>query len=475
MFSQKTSNISIFDAKRNLISIIAFLLIALMVQIPAFAQEGTRESGEVTSPALKDNLYGDPETRVFEIYLPPSYKTSDKRYPVIYVLHGHGAKPRKELVSPGGMFNHIKPAMDSMLRDGKIKEMIAVFADGGNKLGGNFYLNSETTGDYETYITKDLVNYIDANYRTIAERNSRGITGGSMGGYGAMHLALKYPEIFGAVVAQGGFYSVEIDGFRESWIFPLASVNATNWSELEGSFWKNRTALAYISGACPNPNKPPFFLDMPCEMVDGKAQIVPEVWQRMKDYDIIHGHLPRYVKNPVKLNAIMFVHGVTDDVLSVSQARSLDQALTELGIEHVYDEHNGGHEFIPEKSLQFLSEHLSDRPVETGKKSTEQGGVTMFARFTIAQVKSGKMDELAKIYEESIVPAAKAQKGYQGAYLLTNPETGKAISITVWDSEADAIANEQSGYYQEQVAKAKDCFAAPPIREGYEITVADAK
>lgn len=58
---------------------------------------------------------------------------------------------------------------------------------------------------------------------------------------------------------------------------------------------------------------------------------------------------------------------------------------------------------------------------------------------------------------------------------MTNTETGKAISITVWDSDKDAIANEQSGYYRKQVAKAKDCFAAPPVREGYEIAVADAK
>jgi len=75
------------------------------------------------------------------------------------------------------------------------------------------------------------------------------------------------------------------------------------------------------------------------------------------------------------------------------------------------------------------------------------------------------------IYEENVVPAAKSQKGYQGAYLLMNRETGKGISITVWDSEEDAVANEQSGYYQEQVAKFKGIFTAPPVREGYEVVV----
>ena len=98
----------------------------------------------------------------------------------------------------------------------------------------------------------------------------------------------------------------------------------------------------------------------------------------------------------------------------------------------------------------------------------------LFARLTIAPIKEGKMDDLMKIYKESIVPAAKAQEGYQGAYLLTNKETNKAISVTVWDSEKDAIANEQSGYYKEQVAKAVPCFSGSPVREGYEISVSDA-
>ncbi len=95
----------------------------------------------------------------------------------------------------------------------------------------------------------------------------------------------------------------------------------------------------------------------------------------------------------------------------------------------------------------------------------------MFARLTIVQVKSDKIDETIKIFEENVIPAAKSQKGFRGGYLLTDPKTGKGISITLWDSEEDAIANEQSGYYQEQVAKFKDFFTAPPVREGYEVSL----
>ena len=95
----------------------------------------------------------------------------------------------------------------------------------------------------------------------------------------------------------------------------------------------------------------------------------------------------------------------------------------------------------------------------------------MFARLTIVQVKIDKLDETIKIYEDSVVSAAKSQKGFQGAYLLTDRNTGKGISCTLWDSEEDAVANEQSGYYQEQLGKFKDFFTAPPTQEGYEVSV----
>ena len=95
----------------------------------------------------------------------------------------------------------------------------------------------------------------------------------------------------------------------------------------------------------------------------------------------------------------------------------------------------------------------------------------MFARLTIVQSMPDKIDEVTKIYEESVVPAAKSQKGFKGVYMLVDRETGKGVSISLWDSEEDAIANEKSGYYQEQVGKFKDFFTAPPVQEGYEVAV----
>jgi len=93
----------------------------------------------------------------------------------------------------------------------------------------------------------------------------------------------------------------------------------------------------------------------------------------------------------------------------------------------------------------------------------------MFARMTTFQLKIDKLEEATRMFEEKIIPITKTQKGYRGAYWMLDRKAGKAVAIALWDSENDAIANEQSGYYQEQVVKLLEFFAAPPIREGYEV------
>jgi len=93
----------------------------------------------------------------------------------------------------------------------------------------------------------------------------------------------------------------------------------------------------------------------------------------------------------------------------------------------------------------------------------------MFARVTITQAPGGKIDELTKIMKESVIPAAKAQNGFRRAYCLGNRHTGKEITISIWDTEEDAIANELSGYYHEQVQKLTPYFTEEPVMEGYEV------
>jgi heme-degrading monooxygenase HmoA len=97
----------------------------------------------------------------------------------------------------------------------------------------------------------------------------------------------------------------------------------------------------------------------------------------------------------------------------------------------------------------------------------------MFARLTLMDIKPERIDEAIKIYEESVIPAARSQKNFLGAYLLSDRQAGKGVSITFWKSEADALANERNRYYQEQLVKFVPLLKDPPtpIREGYEVSV----
>ena len=91
----------------------------------------------------------------------------------------------------------------------------------------------------------------------------------------------------------------------------------------------------------------------------------------------------------------------------------------------------------------------------------------MHARVILGMVKLDKQDEAIKIYKESVEPAAKEQKGFKGMHLLTDPDTRKFISITIWENENDMLAGETSGYLQEQLDKIVALFVGPPSIQNY--------
>lgn len=94
----------------------------------------------------------------------------------------------------------------------------------------------------------------------------------------------------------------------------------------------------------------------------------------------------------------------------------------------------------------------------------------MHARVVTIQVQAGKVEEAVSIYRDSVIPAAKQQKGFKSALLLTDPDTGKGVSITLWESEADQKASEASGYLQQQLAKIGTTFVVPPSREAFVVS-----
>ena len=95
----------------------------------------------------------------------------------------------------------------------------------------------------------------------------------------------------------------------------------------------------------------------------------------------------------------------------------------------------------------------------------------MYARVVTVQVQPDKLDETINLYEDSVLSAARQQKGFQNGMLLVDRNTGKGVSITLWETEADLAASESSGYFQAQIAKFASLFAGPPTRELYQVAV----
>ena len=95
----------------------------------------------------------------------------------------------------------------------------------------------------------------------------------------------------------------------------------------------------------------------------------------------------------------------------------------------------------------------------------------MFARVTSIHVKTEYIEEVIKIYNESVVPAAKSQKGFKRIFFFLDRESGTGYSIALWETQEDAIANEKSLYYQEQLIKFVPYFKSDPIKEGYEVII----
>jgi len=158
------------------------------------AKPVTAEHIKIHGTALEGNLEGDAVDRDVIVFLPPSYaKDAKRRYPVVYALHGYsiGAEQWSGEI-------HVPQTIEGAFAQGA-KEMIVVLPDSKTIYNGSMYSSSATTGDFEKFIAHDVVAYIDAHYRTIPERTSRGLVGHSMGGYGASRIGMKHSDVYGAL------------------------------------------------------------------------------------------------------------------------------------------------------------------------------------------------------------------------------------------------------------------------------------
>jgi enterochelin esterase-like enzyme len=337
-----------------LIALIALIALPVMSadpskQMPA-ANKGSIEHIKVHGKALVGNLEGDAPDRDVFVYLPPGYgKDKKKRYPVVYTLHGY-------TVSAQFWSNFLQwPARpNNAFTVGGLPEMILVMPDALTLHNGSMYSQSVTTGDWETYIVKDLVEYIDSHYRTIPNRMSRGLTGHSMGGYGTIRIGMKYPEVFSSFYAMSSCCmpprTADGPGVKEA-------ENIKTIEEAKKGNFGIRSTLSVAAAWSPNPNNPPFYVDLPTK--DGVVQpMVIAQWAANSPLATIH----QYISNIKRYKAIAIDIGTEDGGLSDST--QLHQILTNYGIEHFFETYSGNHtnkvaERYETKVLPFFAKELS--------------------------------------------------------------------------------------------------------------------
>jgi S-formylglutathione hydrolase FrmB len=246
--------------------------------------------------------------------------------------------------------------------------MIIVMPDAKNRYGGSFYTNSLCTGNWEDYLTEDLVKFIDGEYRTIAAASSRGVSGHSMGGYGAIRLGMKHPDRFGAVYALspaclgwGGDLSLD----NPAWDRTLAF---ESFKDLEPDR-KNYVSQAFLAlGAAwsPNPARQPFYSDLPVSGVGASRRHDPTVVARWSA-NMPVAMVDQYRSQLGRLRGIAFDVGTKDPFSHIPlTCRALSSALERNGIKHTFEEYDGDHNShaaarIGSKMLPFLSRVLDSR------------------------------------------------------------------------------------------------------------------
>lgn len=158
----------------------------------------------IDSPALANNPIGDPSVRPLAVYTPPGFDPQgSKRYGVLYVMHGYTGDVAA-LVAPKPWETNVVQWIDRLIVEKKMPPVMLAIVDGNNRFGGSQYVDSIHNGDYATYVVRDAIGHVDANYPTIASEGGRAVLGKSTGGFAAMYLSMTYPGTFCAFASHSG-------------------------------------------------------------------------------------------------------------------------------------------------------------------------------------------------------------------------------------------------------------------------------
>ena len=328
---------------------------ALFAQGNSGTRHGTVQRVKVHGKSLEGNLEGDPPDRDVSIYLPPSYSDQGRRYPVIYMLHGFTDSDAKWF----GVTEHwinLPNVIDKALGDAGTREMIVVMPDAYTRYQGSMYSDSVTTGDWEDFVAKELVSYIDSHYRTIPQVSSRGLAGHSMGGYGTMRIGMKYPDIFSSIY----LLSPCCMGPATTPTSQQAMARAEaihSVEDVQKADFQTKAIFASAAAWAPDPKNPPFFLDLPFR----GGETIPFIAAKFSANAPL-AMVDQFIPNLRQLRAIAFDAG-TKDVSIAATIKTLDEILNGYAIPHTYETYDGTHisriaERIETKMLPFFSKNL---------------------------------------------------------------------------------------------------------------------
>lgn len=324
----------IFDALTIALGLTLSALAQVKTEVPPVvpgAKPLTVERIKIHGAALEGNLEGNAVDRDVIVFLPPSYANDKTRlYPVVYALHGYsiGAEQWTGEI-------HVPQTIEGAIAQGA-SDMIVVMPDSKTVHNGSMYSSSVTTGDFEQFIAHDVVSYIDAHYRTIANRTSRGLVGHSMGGYGASRIGMKHPDVFGSLYIMSPC-CLSARG--------AGPANPANEKALEavktpadsaGLPFGLRAQLASAAAWSPDPKNPPLYLDLPTK--DGVVQ--PDVIAKWAANAPL-AFVDQYVGNLRQYRGIAMDVGDQDNLRI--DAGKLHDVLARYGIVNTFEIYHGTH------------------------------------------------------------------------------------------------------------------------------------
>ena len=323
-----------------------------------------------TSEVLKDNPLGDPYVRPLWVYLPPGYdEDSSRRYPTIYQIQG--LTGQLDMWRNRSPFRKNFPELaDELFAKGEAPPCIMVWVDCWTSYGGSQFLDSPATGRYHTYLCDEVVPWIDAHYRTLPQREHRGIAGKSSGGYGAMVTPMLRPDQWGGLATHAGDALFEMSYLSG---FP-ASLRALRY-EYDGSFekfwqdFRSRPAFSkpgdehllndWCMAACYSADADGT-VNIPYDITTG--ELIPSVWERWLAWDPVR-MVPLHAEALRTMKAIYIDAGKRDEYYLDLGAEAFRQALKSIGVTDIFfalfDATHMSIEYRYPLSLKYLAERLS--------------------------------------------------------------------------------------------------------------------